>query len=169
MTETAAAGAAARELDVLHVLPGRLRVRAHALRGQAGPLAELAARVAGIGGVHAVHASPATGSLLVLHEPAATALWQELARIDALLVAPAAPLSAAIARRVAGAQAAADRRVGPFLDVRGLGAVALCAVAVLQVARGHVFMPAATAIWYALDLLQQRERPDRVQPADGRR
>jgi hypothetical protein len=148
-----------RRLDVLHDSPGRLRVRATTLKGEAASLGALAAKIADLPRVRAARANPETGSILVLHDDDVTALTAALSRHDALLAAvePPAPLSTELARELAGVGAALEHRLGAGVDVRGLGAIALLAIAVMQISRGHVFMPAATAIWYALNLLQRSD------------
>ena len=56
--------------QVVHELPGRLRLRSPGLRRNPGFAAALAARLAGMPGVRAAEISLRTGSLLIRHDDA---------------------------------------------------------------------------------------------------
>ena len=60
----------APEIEIVHRLPGRLRIRAGWLKGNAGAGQEAQRRLADITGVKAVTANASTGSLLVDYDPA---------------------------------------------------------------------------------------------------
>lgn len=60
----------APEIEVVHQLPGRLRIRAAWLKGDAGAGQDAKRRLAEITGVKAVTANASTGSLLVEYDAA---------------------------------------------------------------------------------------------------
>jgi Heavy metal associated domain 2 len=60
-----------RDIEIVHQLPGRLRIRAAWLKGDAGAGEEVKYRLAQIAGVKAVRANASTGSLLVEYDAAA--------------------------------------------------------------------------------------------------
>jgi hypothetical protein len=58
------------KLDVVHRLPGRLRLRSAALKGDRRASEEMRGQLARIAGVRSVTANPGTGSLLLQYDPA---------------------------------------------------------------------------------------------------
>ncbi len=66
-------GAAAFEVSLAHHLPGRLRLRAAALKGNARSGETMKERLATIAGIRSVTVNPETGSLLLEYDPAAIA------------------------------------------------------------------------------------------------
>jgi hypothetical protein len=56
-------------LRVVHILPGRVRLRLRALRGDPGQAAVLRTHLGQIQGIHQVEVNHRTGSLLVHYEP----------------------------------------------------------------------------------------------------
>jgi hypothetical protein len=66
-------GAAAFEVSLVHHVPGRLRLRSAALKGDARAGEGIQERLAVIAGVHSVTVNPKTGSLLLQYNPAAIA------------------------------------------------------------------------------------------------
>jgi copper chaperone CopZ len=65
--------AAAFAVSLVHHLPGRLRLRSTALKGNARVGEDVIARLADIAGIRSVRANPETGSLLVEYDPAVIA------------------------------------------------------------------------------------------------
>jgi Heavy metal associated domain 2 len=63
----------APEIEIVHRLPGRVRIRAAWLKGNAGAGQDPKRRLAEITGVKAVTANTSTGSLLVEYDPATVA------------------------------------------------------------------------------------------------
>jgi len=58
-------------LDLVHHLPGRLRLRSAALKRDACAIEHQRLQLAQISGITAVEANPSTGSLLLMYDPAA--------------------------------------------------------------------------------------------------
>lgn len=56
-------------IQIIHALPGRVRVRLPRLQGNASLAAEVERALTALAGVHHVEASTTTGSVLVLYEP----------------------------------------------------------------------------------------------------
>ena len=64
------AGLPKSDIEIIHRLPGRLRIRAVWLKGNPGACEEAKCRLAEITGVKAVTANASTGSLLMEHDAA---------------------------------------------------------------------------------------------------
>jgi hypothetical protein len=63
----------ALKVDLMHHLPGRLRLRSPALKGNSLASEEARANLAAINGVTSAAANPTTGSLLLQYDPATVA------------------------------------------------------------------------------------------------
>jgi hypothetical protein len=113
-----------------HAIPGRMRLRFCARRGETAFFARLAARLQAHPDVRRVIANPRTGSLLVLHAGNS----REIAALAGIEVKDAAdaPLPA---RRQSAAK---------------LQSVTLAALALLQLARGRVLDGASQHLWHAV-------------------
>jgi copper chaperone CopZ len=66
-------GAAAFEVGLVHHVPGRLRLRSAALKGDARAGEEIKERLAAIAGIRSLTVNPKTGSLLLEYDPAVIA------------------------------------------------------------------------------------------------
>jgi hypothetical protein len=147
------------ELELLHRSSGRLRVRAGSLKGRPEALEALATAVAELPDVRRVATNPATGSVLILHDAADSGpLLARLYQFEVFRRAQAPNLSVALASRFAEAGNVFEHAVGVPFDLRAFGVVALLGMAVAQVARGNLTVPATTALWYALQLLPEQGR-----------
>ena len=147
------------ELEVLHCSAGRLRVRARALKGQPDALAALATLIMEWPHVLDATVNPVTGSILILHDvPDSGSLLTQLGAFDALRMTLPAPLSLGLASRLANVGRVLERSIGGAVDLRGVGVLGLLAMAVTQIARGSLAVPATTALWYALQLLLETGR-----------
>src|SRR5215469_7643311 len=56
-------------IQIIHILPGRVRVRLPRLKGNASLAGEVERTLTALAGVHHVETSTTTGSVLVLYEP----------------------------------------------------------------------------------------------------
>ncbi len=138
------------QAEVVHQLPGRIRLRLHARRGEAAFFTDLAARLGRLAGVRAVKANPRTASLLIEYAGALDALLRaarEHAVLEAVAAAPVVPRS----RRYAGRLAAM-----PPLSVAAAGLVGLGG---LQVARGKILGTASENFWMAFRIYALMGRP----------
>jgi len=69
-------------VEVIHVMPGRVRLRARFLRKNPEEAHRLEDRLAQLPGVSTVDVSARTGSILILHEPGVDeSFWEELERV----------------------------------------------------------------------------------------
>jgi hypothetical protein len=123
-----------------HALPGRLRLRLPALRGDGAGMAALAAALGAVPGVLAIAAAPLTGSLLLRHTGPAEAVLAAAGLAGLLRVVPAAAAPAS----------ASALPVAALLPAAG--AVASAGLALLQLARREALPPALTLGCYAVEL-----------------
>jgi hypothetical protein len=118
---------------IASAVPGRLRLRFSAQRGDAAFFATLAPRALVLPGVLAARATPATGGLLLRFHGDLAALLEAAARER--LFAATLPREAGLASRPA--------------ELGRIGGTALALLAVVQALRGAVLPPAVTLLWYA--------------------
>lgn len=159
--------------DLVHSVPGRLRLKIADKRGDAGYFEDLCARLGELEGVVGVTANAATGSLLVLHD------WQSeeaLVRLgqasERFVLRPAAfePIWQRTAAGLDQAHARLMRFTRGELGVRSALLLSLVLLSLRQAARGQVLGPASSLLWSALSLVGvPEERPVglRVRRADG--
>jgi hypothetical protein len=97
-------GAAAFEASLVHHLPGRLRLRSAALKGNAQVCQDVGERLAASAGVRTVTANAQTGSLLLEYDPAVIAPDRiaELLAPHGLVLSPAAAKAQAKPRLLDG-------------------------------------------------------------------
>jgi hypothetical protein len=126
-------------LELVHHHPGRLRVRARALRDDAELAARIAVALEGMPGITRVTQNTRTGSVLVEYEPGLVepdAIAQRIA-VTAELLSPFDPRAAKPVFRPAGAliegtrelNAIAEELTGGRVDLRSLVPAALAGVA----------------------------------------
>ena len=135
---------------IVHRLPGRLRLRVEAKRGDAAWFDEVAATLAMISGVEQVATAPRTASITLRHDRPA----------DDVLAAAAARGLFEVVDDGLGEGTASERlraAVGSFSASEGL-ALVLTLAALRQVWRGQILPPAVTLLAYAATALATRER-----------
>lgn len=158
----------AEPAHLLHVSPGRVRLRCPRLRGDAGALDGLARRLAGLAGVCEVRGNTLTGTLLVLHRASPDALLEASAPLVRLEdPEPLRSLRAEVGGHLEALARGLERSTGGALDPRALAFLAFLAIGLTQLARGQVLMPAATAFWYAIANLGEGPAPDPPSPDDA--
>lgn len=164
--------------EIEHRLPGRMRLRVRARRGDDGFFRQAEAALARVPGVRAVRANPATGGILIEHGSDETALLAEArerglfeaAPPPARAEAPATLDLAALGFAGAGLlQAARGRALGSatenlfnahsayFTSNQPRLAAVLLAFGLLQVARGEVLGSAVSLFLYANSLRRTAE------------
>jgi len=157
--------------EVAHRSAQRLRLRFPHQRGDADFFAKLERSALGVEGVLAATARPATGSLILRHKTDFGTLAARLHDAGVCDIRPhpedhrpeveAHHLSDELDSRLYQAS-------GGQLDLRAVGAFALVLMAILQIARGRVAVPATTALWYGLSLLMANARGARPpEPGNG--
>lgn len=132
--------------QLVHRLPGRVRLRVPALRGAPARLEALAVALRGLPGVTAAEAGPLTGALLLHHEGSLEAL-REAAAGRGLLRLAAAP-----------AAAIAAPPPDPRVVLPAAGALLWSVLAVVQLLRREALPPAMTLGWQALGFAREALR-----------
>jgi hypothetical protein len=141
--------------EVEHRIPGRLRMRVRAKRGDAGFFQRVEAALARVSGVRSVRANPQTGSILVEHggdERAVLAATRDQGLVTA------EPANQSLAVFHAGASwsgGVAPVPSSPF-DLAALG---LATAGLMQLARGQVVGSAAENLWNAYGLYAVTRQP----------
>jgi hypothetical protein len=135
------AGDSPPRASVEHVVPGRMRLRVTARRGDAGYFGRVRTALAGLPGVREVRVNPRTGSILVEHGGDGAALLAS-GRAQGLFDAEAPD------RALARPGAARGLPAAP-LD---LAAAGLAGAGVLQIVRGQVVGSASENLWNAYGL-----------------
>jgi len=141
---------------IAHSCAFRTRLNLPELKGKEGPLTVLCDAVLGLEGVRQVEARLLTGSLIIHHDGAAGELVRRIEKAGLLRIrreawehAPAVEAQA-WKEQIDGFLEAS---LGKGLDVKNVAAFSLFAMALRQIAAGHVFPPATTALWYGMNLL----------------
>ena len=135
--------------ELVHQLPGRLRLRVDSRRGDSAFFADMAKRVAGMAGVRAVRANPRTGSLLIEHDGAADALVRSASEQGVLRIAAPAPRAVRTTVR--------SRRVIPVRPL-SVAAVGLAGLGLYQAGRGRFLGSATENFWNAYGAYAQMNR-----------
>jgi hypothetical protein len=143
-----------------HRIPGRTRIRLQAPLPGPDRLDALADQLSALPGVQTVDINPATGSILLHHEPArdplAAAEEAELIKIlPALEPEPFDP-TGEILRRIGQIDALVDRASGGRLDAMEVTIAGLVFGGLMQMARGKVAGPALTLFGQAVTLAMAR-------------
>jgi hypothetical protein len=137
--------------EIVHQLPGRLRLRVPAARGNPQFFGDLAQRLGTLAGVRQVRANPRTGSLLVAHAGEAEAFRRAAREAELLEVSPLAAPGPVRAR-------AYSERLAHFPPL-SLAAAGLTGLGVAQVARGKLFGTASENFWMAFRIYAVMNRP----------
>ncbi|MBZ0168078.1 hypothetical protein MELA_02637 [Candidatus Methylomirabilis lanthanidiphila] len=145
---------------ITHATHGRVRIKIPAKKGDAAYFASLRDKLAALSelpGIQRIEANPLTGSILVLHtlDPEAidlglVAQYSEFNQLFRLQQPPAK-------QTPAPGNKASGRTAGE-IDPKVLAMLGFVGVAVIQLKRGHIMMPAITALWYAYSLMKERQR-----------
>ena len=134
--------------ELVHQLPGRLRLRIAARRGDAAFFARTAEQIRSLAPVREVAANPRTGSLLICHHGPADALLSTAEDRGLFRITVAA---AAMPARRSGRAIAL---FAPSSAVAGLAGLAL-----LQTARGQMLGSATENFWIGLRAFAAMGRP----------
>lgn len=141
-------------VELLHEIPGRIRLWVREPALDAGGLRRLATALVRCQGTQTATAGRRTGTLLVLHR-GTLAEWRRQAEQQGLLrFATAEPHHELIGALLQREIEITDRGVrgvsGGALDLRSLTVVALLLFALVQGLRGQLLGPASSLLWYAL-------------------
>ena len=134
---------------VAHCSAGRLRLRIPAMRHNTGYFAEVRSVMFECPGVEHVEVNPVSASVLICHRCTLEALRAHGAEAQLLAWEPPASTAVTIAARLASTYEACNERVKSFTRDE----IDILAIAVRQLLRGQILMPAVTALWYVASLL----------------
>lgn len=152
--------------EIVHSLPGRLRLRVAGTRGDAATLKQLAVSLSAYSGVDSVEIRPNIGGLVVVHKLGEA--WQPMARyaaeqgLFAITAALAAAPGPSLAETTAAGLKVINRRfrraTGGSVDFQSAMFVTFLGLAAHQVRQGHYFGPATTLILSAYGFLKEKSR-----------
>lgn len=142
---------------LVHVCPGRFRVKLPARRGDPDFFVRASSGLQAHPMVRSCSANPRTASILVLHEGTAGRLLNYAAQRGLFQVQHLQGGPSRIAADVRGNVARVDEVIRQVsagnLNLRSAGAALLLVMATVQVGRGEIWGPAASLVWDALQLL----------------
>jgi hypothetical protein len=154
---------------ITHATQGRVRIKIPDRKGDSTYFASLKEKLAGLSelpGIQRVEANPMTGSILVLHtlDLQATDLemvaqyseFNNLFRLRESLPVQR-PASGRREQSLRENNGQAGSRTGSEIDPKVLAILGFVGVAIIQLKRGHIMMPAITALWYAYSLMKERQ------------
>jgi hypothetical protein len=140
---------------VVHRLGGRMRLKVPEKRKDAQWLAETAERLERLAGVEGVQTAPMTGSLLIHCEDSGE--LEELVSQSKLFQLtpgpiPKRPALEPLVRGVAHSDHKTERHTLGGGDLRTLLSLVFVALAIVQLVRGQIWVPAISLLWYAATL-----------------
>ena len=159
------------DIEVVHLSPGRLRLRVRREALENAALQEAERALAELPAVHEVRKNPAARSVLVRYDDEAADLADLLAAVTGagVLVAPIDGTDATRARTSLGDAIAAigrraDQRVAELsngaADLRTLVPIGLAALAARQIMAGQFgAVPGYVLLWYAFDAFNKLRKP----------
>lgn len=156
------------EAVLVHSVPGRLRLKITAARGDVEYFRKLTEGLLALPGVTEVHAREITGSILIGHpwrssEP--LAIFGRDSGLFELKELALEPIAQQATVRVQRLHERMMRLTRGEVGIRSAALVALMALGLAQTARGQFLAPASSLLWYALQLAgipQESPRPVRA-------
>jgi hypothetical protein len=150
--------------SIAHRMPGRIRLSIPARRGDAAFFAGLAGQLSGQPDVIRVRPNVRTGSLLVEHAGDAEPILAWAAQEHLLELEPSGA-SMESAGLLSAPGPAVRLVTGRDIDPMFMAGVAFLGMGLVQIVRGQVMVPAATALWYAISVFPQWQRLAAAVPA----
>jgi hypothetical protein len=143
--------------EVSHALPRRTRLRIRGKGGDEGYFQRIRERLGNAEGVVKVEINSLTGSVVIEHGSGVLNRIAETGAVEGLFrLAQPSPEGRLPVNRAAGAFAALDgwlaRATHADIDARSTIFFVLIVLSLVQIARGQVLAPAATLLWYAMEL-----------------
>lgn len=139
---------------VAHQIPGRIRLQIPAQRGNAEFFDQLARRFSGVESVRLARGNPVAATFVLEYEGPLEDVLQRSGTRAILDLAPA-PVGASTRQVLQGVDKPVNLVTGRDLDPMFMAGTAFSVMALFQSLRGQVFVPAATAFWYAASTFQQ--------------
>jgi len=142
---------------VVHQLPGRLRLRIPEHRKDEAFFDSLAGRLREIEDIISVSRDALTASLLIHHQVPEDRIWSFLEELLELTLQPAPATATAYSLSSVGAGIQAvnhslQRASGGATDLRTLLFLLLVGLAIRQILRGQIMIPATGLLWNAFEL-----------------
>jgi hypothetical protein len=143
---------------VKHRIPGRVRIKIQARRGDVAYFTQVRERLSDFAGIHSLETNPITSSLLIRHavdleSVARFAEEQGVFRLTTLYPPTTVPIKYWINNNLRELDHGLRYISGEVIDLAGLIFLALFGLAIHQALEGNVMAPAITLFWYALTLL----------------
>lgn len=139
---------------VAHQIPGRIRLQIHAQRGNAEFFDQLSHRFSAVESVRLARGNPTAGTFVLEYDGPLEEVLQRSGARGILDLAPA-PVGASTRQVLQGLDKPVNLVTGRNLDPMFMAGTAFSLMALFQGLRGQVFVPAATAFWYAASTFQQ--------------
>jgi hypothetical protein len=147
------------EAEVLHQLPGRTRIRIAGAKGNDSILGQVAEGLRSLPEVQTVKVNAVTGSLLIAHDGQFGSLADKAAEMGLFILGRSLPAAldfqAHLNRGLQQLERDIQTVTGGNMDFNGVLILAFTALAIQQAIEGQVVVPAATALWYALNAAQR--------------
>lgn len=144
----------ATRATVAHQIPGRIRLHIQAQRGNTAFFDQLSQRFSSVEGVRLARGNPTAGTFVLEYDGPLEDVIKRSGAQDILELAPA-PIGASTRQIVQGLDKPVNLVTGRELDPMFMAGTAFSLMALLQGLRGQIFVPAATAFWYAASTFQQ--------------
>jgi hypothetical protein len=142
---------------IAHQIPGRVRLKIPAKRGDARYFESIASLFTDCREVHYSETNPTTGSILILHEGDLMPLIQRAEQQSLFQIAcqPSAtiPLKARTTDSFKQTDSSLKNLTNGGLDLATVLFLGLIALAIYQALEGNVLAPASTLLWYAFATL----------------
>lgn len=149
------------EAEIVHQLPGRLRLRVPQRRGDATYFGTLEHSLSRCPGVQSLEVNPRTGSVLLYHDVEAEAIAEYGRANELFTVGERGGQRAQPTARTVDVFRALDSRLqqetAGAWDLRELAFVFLSASGLVQTARRNVWPAGVSLLWYAATLVDRRK------------
>lgn len=132
---------------IVHQIPGRMRLRIPAMRGDSGYFSALSDKLENIEGVAMVKVNPASASIVLGYAGEAQMLLEKMRELE---LDPRIEEHVGDAPRHSGIQPVrliSGRDINPMFML----GTALTVVGLVQTFRGQIVVPSVTVFWYALE------------------
>ncbi len=144
--------------EVVHQMPGRLRVRIPERRNNREYFAKVREQLANLEGVRTVETNWASGSVLLLHNSTPEELTRAASERQLFDVQGEPPSAMPVSQRLARGSSRVVDRVNRFtrgeVDFNGIVVLGFVAAGISQLLRGHRLPAGVTLLWYASNLLK---------------
>ena len=155
---------------ITHATSGRVRIKIPDRKGDEAYFSSLKEKLAGLSelpGIQRVEANPLTGSILVTHTLDLQAIdlemvaqyseFNNLFRLRTTARPDPPPVSRKLEQSLREVNGKVGGLTGGEIDVGMLAILGLLGIAIVQLNRGNIMIPAISALWYAYSLIKERQ------------